>query len=77
MFGESDKTGITAWADVLKASTSITELNLAKNYIDAADATILVPAISDNGAMTSLSLASNTLGIEGAKIIAAVLPKCT
>jgi hypothetical protein len=31
----------------------------------------------DNGAMTSLNLSYNGLGIEGAKIIAAVLPKCT
>jgi hypothetical protein len=29
------------------------------------------------GAMTSLSLAKNRLGAEGAKIIAAVLPECT
>jgi hypothetical protein len=29
------------------------------------------------GAMTSLNLASNKLGVEGAKIIAACLPKCT
>jgi hypothetical protein len=34
-------------------------------------------AIRDMGAMTSLNLASNELGIEGAKIIAACLPKCT
>jgi Ran GTPase-activating protein (RanGAP) involved in mRNA processing and transport len=31
----------------------------------------------DKGAMTSLNLASNSLGVEGANIIAAVLPKCT
>jgi hypothetical protein len=31
----------------------------------------------DNGAMTNLNLASNKLGVEGAKIIAACLPKCT
>jgi hypothetical protein len=31
-------------------------------------------AIPDMGAMTSLSLASNGLGVEGAKLIAAVLP---
>jgi hypothetical protein len=61
MFGESDKTGITAWADVLKASTSITELNLAKNYMDAADATILAPAISDNGALTKLNISNNNM----------------
>ena len=32
---------------------------------------------SDMGAMTSLNLASNHLGSEGAKIIANILPKCT
>jgi hypothetical protein len=37
----------------------------------------LADAISDMGTMTGLSLASNGLGIEGAKIIAAILPKCT
>jgi hypothetical protein len=34
-------------------------------------------AIPDMGAMTSLNLASNELGVEGAKVIAACLPKCT
>jgi hypothetical protein len=33
-------------------------------------------AISDMGAMTSLNLASNHLGHQGAAIIAAFLPKC-
>jgi hypothetical protein len=33
--------------------------------------------LRDNGALTSLNLASNELGVEGAKIIAAFLPKCT
>jgi hypothetical protein len=37
----------------------------------------LVNAIPDMRAMTSLNLASNELGVEGAKIIAACLPKCT
>jgi hypothetical protein len=37
----------------------------------------LADSIKDNGAMTSLSLASNYLGVAGAKIIAAVLPMCT
>jgi hypothetical protein len=32
-------------------------------------------AIRDMGAMTSLNLASNELEVEGAKIIAACLPK--
>ena len=34
-------------------------------------------AIPDMRAMTSLNLASNKLSVEGAKIIAACLPKCT
>jgi hypothetical protein len=34
-------------------------------------------AIPDMEAMTSLNLASNNFGVEGAKFIAAVLPKCT
>jgi hypothetical protein len=37
----------------------------------------LANAIPDMGAMTSLCLASTGLGVEGAKLIAAVLPKCT
>jgi hypothetical protein len=37
----------------------------------------LANVIPDMGAMTSLNLASNELGVEGAKAIAACLPKCT
>jgi hypothetical protein len=37
----------------------------------------IASAIPDMGAMTSLNLASNSLGVEGAKIVAAFLPKCT
>jgi hypothetical protein len=37
----------------------------------------LANAIPNMGALTSLNLASNGLGIEGAKIIAVFLPKCT
>jgi Ran GTPase-activating protein (RanGAP) involved in mRNA processing and transport len=73
MFGGNDKTGITAWADVLKASSSITELNLAKNSIDAADATILAPAISDNGAISSVNVLFNDIGTEQAQALANVL----
>jgi hypothetical protein len=62
MFVGSDKTGVTAWAAALKASTSITELNLARNSINADDAKILAPAISDNGALTALDLSQNDIG---------------
>jgi hypothetical protein len=41
------------------------------------DVIALANAIPDMRAMTSLSLASNSLGVEGFKIIAAILPKCT
>jgi hypothetical protein len=54
-----------------------TELDMSGKGMDAGDAIMLVPEIVDNRAMTSLNLASNSLSIEGAKIIAAVLPKCT
>jgi hypothetical protein len=62
MFGKGDKAGITAWADALKANTSITELNLAKNGITANDTKILAPAISDNGALLHLDVSDNNLG---------------
>jgi hypothetical protein len=69
MFGKEDKAGITAWADALKANTSITELNLAKNKINAKDTKILAPAISDNGALMLLNLSSNNLKAAGAKVV--------
>jgi Ran GTPase-activating protein (RanGAP) involved in mRNA processing and transport len=65
MFGKKDKAGITAWADALKANTSITQLNLAKNGINANDTKILAPAISDNGALTSLDISDNKLTNNG------------
>jgi Leucine-rich repeat (LRR) protein len=37
----------------------------------------IASAIPDMGALTSLNLSSNNLSIEGAKIIADILPKCT
>jgi hypothetical protein len=54
-----------------------TELDMSGKMRGAGDAIMLVPDIIDNGAMTSLNLASNSLGVEGAKPIAAFLPKCT
>jgi hypothetical protein len=54
-----------------------TELDMSGKGLDAGATIMLTPEIVDNGAMTSLNLASNSLGVEGAKIIAAFLPKCT
>jgi hypothetical protein len=54
-----------------------TELDFSNQGLGAGDAVLIANDVSDMGAMTSLNLASNKLGFEGAKIIAACLPKCT
>jgi hypothetical protein len=54
-----------------------TELDFSGQGLDAGDAVLIANDISDMRAMTSLNLASNSLRFEGAKIIAAFLPKCT
>jgi hypothetical protein len=54
-----------------------TELNMSSKLSGAGDATMLAGEVVDNGAMTSFNLASNRLGGERAKIIVAILPKCT
>jgi hypothetical protein len=72
-----------ALAEMLKANSALTELNISNcaDYTSGSDgpgfAQELAVGISGNGAMTSLNLASNKLGVEGAKIIAACIPKCT
>jgi hypothetical protein len=52
-------------------------LDVSNQGLGPGDAVLITNDISDMGAMTSLNLASNSLGVEGAKIIAAFLPKCT
>jgi hypothetical protein len=54
-----------------------TEADLSGLGMDADDAIILASELPDKRAMTSLNLASNFLGVEGANIITAILPKCT
>jgi hypothetical protein len=56
----------------------MTKVDLSNKGLQTAGAIIVAAWIShkDKGAMTSLNLASNCLGNEGAKIIAAFLPKC-
>jgi hypothetical protein len=54
-----------------------TEFDMSGKMKGAEDAIMLAAEVVDNRAMTSLSLASNDLGVEGAKIIAAFLPICT
>jgi hypothetical protein len=53
------------------------KLDMSGKMSGARDAIMLAVEIVNNGAMTSLNLASNKLRVKGAKIIAACLPKCT
>jgi hypothetical protein len=62
-------------AEMLAANTVLKELDLSDNtdrgaYDCVGFAKELAVGIRDNGAMTSLNLASNELGAEGAKIVA-------
>jgi hypothetical protein len=56
-----------------------TELNFSSQRLGAGDAVLITNDIKDNGAMTSLNLASNYLRADGAKIIADAIKvtKCT
>jgi hypothetical protein len=74
--------GCKTLAKGLKGNQVITELNIADNNLansgsDMSGVIALADAIPDMGAMTSLNLASNSLYDEGAKVVAASLPKCT
>jgi hypothetical protein len=70
-----------ALGDALAGNTVLKELDLSGREtwtnMDIGFVKAFTPGLSDNGAMTSLSLASNRLGVEGAKIIADILPMCT
>ena len=61
-------------ASMLKTNTSLKELNLAGNNLNAEAARIFSQDIHDNGALVSLSLANNSLGPFGAQHLAKVLP---
>jgi Ran GTPase-activating protein (RanGAP) involved in mRNA processing and transport len=65
-----------ALGDMLAVNTVLKQLDLSDCNMQIESTKALAVGIRDNGAMTSLNLASNGLGIEGAKIVAAVLPKC-
>jgi hypothetical protein len=78
------KAGGETIADMLKGNSVLTELDISKNIgfaecnpVEFAQA--LSPGIAGNGAMTSLNLASNRLGAEGAKTVAEAIKvmKCT
>jgi hypothetical protein len=74
--------GGKALAAGLKGNQVITELNISSNKLnsfrgDTCGVIAIADVIPDMGALTSLNLATNIFGVEGAKIIAAVLPRCT
>jgi hypothetical protein len=72
-------------AKALESNKTMTSLNISSNILthdgkkagDMPGVAALADVIPGMGAMTSLNLASNELGVEGAEIIAACLPKCT
>jgi hypothetical protein len=77
-----------ALAQALAGNSVLAELDVSgNNWLDRRYGSLrgdgpgfaqeLAVGIRDNGALTSLNLASNRLGAEGAKIIAAILPECT
>jgi Ran GTPase-activating protein (RanGAP) involved in mRNA processing and transport len=70
--GTYDATGLIALA---KSISNLKELNISDNRLKAEGAKILVPALKANGALVSLNLAKNDLGVEGAQHVAGVLPK--
>jgi hypothetical protein len=52
-------------------------LDVSGQKLGSHEAKMMATFIKYNGALTSLNLASNVFGVEGAKFIAAVLPDCT
>jgi Ran GTPase-activating protein (RanGAP) involved in mRNA processing and transport len=79
--------GGKALAEALEGNQVMTVINISSNnltykaeghYVEDMSGVIAITnTISNMRAMTSLNLSSNKLGIEGAKAIAACLPKCT
>jgi Ran GTPase-activating protein (RanGAP) involved in mRNA processing and transport len=63
---------------ILNNVPTLVSLDVSQNKLQALEAAVLAQGIANWAlTLTSLNLASNSLGVEGAKIIAAVLPKCT
>jgi Ran GTPase-activating protein (RanGAP) involved in mRNA processing and transport len=68
--------GAKALAHALQKNSTLTELNLESNnlpYPDLSGVIALADVIKDMGAMTSLNLAENYMGADGAKHIAAAI----
>ena len=67
---EEGEPGVKALAAALQVNTSITEINLASNGLDAECAEILAPAIQGSRVMSILDVSNNKIGVEGAKALA-------
>ena len=52
------------------------EADFSSRSLKAADAVLLAYDIKVNAPLTDLNLQQNGIGVEGAKVIAAVLPRC-
>ena len=62
--GKKDKSGVEALAAMLRVNSTITNLSIAQNKLNANDTKILAPAIQDNGALASVNVMGNKLGKE-------------
>ena len=60
MFGVKDKSGIQAFTEAVRNSTTLTALDISKTGLSAKDAPIIAQALSVSSSMTSLNLAGNT-----------------
>ena len=70
---EAPSAAAKALAHALGRNRSITDLNIASNWIKTQHIKIIAPAISINRTLTSLNLSSNRLGTEGVKYVTEVV----
>ena len=64
---------IKALAEVLKTNTTLTELDLRRNFIGNEEAIVLAEALKINKTLVKLNLSENNIGNEGAKALAEAL----
>ena len=71
--------GVGFLCESLKTNTTLETLDMhggAHDKLGAEEAKIIADMLKVNAPLTDLNLRSNSIGIEGAKAIAAVLPRC-
>jgi hypothetical protein len=57
--GSYDGAGVGALSEMLKANSSLRELNMSKNYLGPEGAKVMSVGLSDNGALSKLDLSRN------------------